>query len=226
MRTSTISVCLILLGGFGVVNALEQPGPALQRFTFEEPHMGTMFRIVLYAADKDTAQKAARAAFARIAELNRIMSDYLEDSELLLLCQKAGGPAVEVSEDLFKVLLKADEVSKLTNGALNVSIAPVVRLWRRARRTGKVPDAEELKKALSLVDYRKIKLDPRGRRVRLLLIGMLLDLGAVAKGYTSDAALQVLKKQGIRMPLWRAGVTSLRPNRRRAPKAGRSRWPG
>ncbi len=205
MRKLFIFFALSVLGSYGVVNALAQPQPAQQRFVFEEPHMGTKYRIILYAGDKDTAQKAARAAFARIAELNQIMSDYIDDSELMQLCKKAGGPPVAVSEDLFKILVKADEVSKLTDGALDVSIAPVVRLWRRARRTGKLPNAEELKKALALVDYRKIKLDPNGRRVQLLLLGMLLDLGAIAKGYASDAAVQVLKKEGIRSALVAGG---------------------
>lgn len=227
MRKRDISIVLFFLAGFGVAPGLaerlavaellareqiflsafagEQDSPPSERFTFEEPHMGTKFRIVLYAADKDTAEKAAKSAFARVEELNRIMSDYLAESELMLLCKKAGGEPVAVSEDLFKVLKKADDIAKLTDGALDVSIGPVVRLWRKARRTGKLPDAEELKKALALVDFRKIQLDPNGRRVRLILMGMLLDLGAIAKGYAADAAVQALRRQGIRSALVAAG---------------------
>ena len=57
-----------------------------KRFEFTEPHMGTTARIVLYAPDESTAKSAAKAAFARVAELNRIMSDYDSDSELMRLC--------------------------------------------------------------------------------------------------------------------------------------------
>jgi thiamine biosynthesis lipoprotein len=194
---------LIFLAGFWVVNALEEKG--LERFTFQEPHMGTQFRLVLYAKDKATAEKVARAAFARVAELNRIMSDYLEDSELMQLCKKAGGEPVEVSKDLFQVLQEADRISKLSGGAFDVSIAPVVKLWRKARRTGKLPETEELKKALALVDYRQIKLHPEGRRVQLMLVGMLLDLGGIGKGYAADAFLEVLRQHGIRSALVAAG---------------------
>jgi thiamine biosynthesis lipoprotein len=216
MRTPLIIIVMIFLAGLGGVNAdrtlpvrnaahgvcgLQSP----ERFTFEEPHMGTTFKITLYAADQATAKKAADAAFARIAELNRILSDYLTDSELMVLCGKAGGAAVEVSQDLFQVLSKSDEVAKLTDGAFDVSISPVVRLWRKAKKTGKLPDPQDLKKALELVDFRKIKLDPKGRRVQLLLVGMLLDLGGIAKGYTADAALAVLKKHGIKSALVAAG---------------------
>ena len=98
--------------------------------------MGTLFNIVLYAPDEKAANDAAKDAFGRIAELNRIMSDYQEDSELMKLCRRAGSGPVPVSEDLFKVLQAAQEISRLSDGAFDVSISPVVRLWRKARRTG------------------------------------------------------------------------------------------
>lgn len=194
---------LILMCGLAGVNAWHPV--ALQRYVFTEPHMGTTFRIVLYAPDEVIAKKAAKAAFARIAELNAILSDYQPTSELMRLCEKAGGPPVAVSMDLFEVLRKSEEFAKLTDGAFDVSISPVVRLWRKARRSRELPKAEELKKALALVDYRRITLDAKGRTVRLLLMGMLLDLGGVAKGYAADAALAVLRRHGITRALVAAG---------------------
>ena len=194
---------LILLAGLVAVNAF-QPAP-LTRFTFTEPYMGTTFRIVLYAKDEATAKQAAKAAFARVAELNAILSDYQPTSELMRLCEKAGGPPVEVSADLFDVLTKAEEFSRATDGAFDVSIGPVVRLWRKARRTRELPKAEEIKKALALVDYRNIKLDSQKRTVQLLLVGMILDLGSIGKGYAADAALAVLRQHGIACALVAAG---------------------
>ncbi len=197
---------LILFAALAGVNALSSPAQnTLERYTFTEPHMGTTFRIVLYAKDEATAKAAAKAAFARVAELNSIMSDYQPTSELMKLCEKSGGPPVEVSKDLFAVLQKAEEFAKLTDGALDVSVGPVVRLWRKARRTRELPKAEDIKKALALVDYRKIKLDPERRTVQLLIMGMLLDLGSIAKGYAADAALAVLRQLGIPRALVAAG---------------------
>lgn len=169
----------------------------LQQFSFSQPHMGTIFRVVLYAPDEGSAKKAADAAFARIVQLDGIMSDYKPASELMQLCKKAGMGPVEVSADLFKVLEKAEEIAKATDGAFDVSISPVVKLWRKARRTRMLPDAEELKKALEKVDFRKIKLDSMRRTVQLLLVGMLLDLGGIGKGYAADCALEVLRMQGF-----------------------------
>ncbi|MBI1831651.1 MAG: FAD:protein FMN transferase [Planctomycetes bacterium] len=203
MLKHVIYSLLILLAGLASISAFQPP--ELQRYEFTEPHMGTTFRIVLYAADEATAKKAAKAAFARIAELNAIMSDYQPTSELMRLCEKAGGPPVKVSDELFEVLGKADEISKLSDGAFDVSIGPVVRLWRKARRSRELPKAEDIKKALDRVDYRKIKLDPKGRTVQLLMLGMMLDLGGIAKGYAADAALAVLRRHGITRALVAAG---------------------
>ena len=197
-------LCLVL--GFAALYSVPAAvQPSLQRFSFSEPHMGTLFKVVLYAPDEATAKKAAAAAFARVAELNRIMSDYLPDSELMRLCKKAGGPPVEVSTELFDILQKAEKFSELTGGAFDVSVSPVVRLWRRARRSGQLPDPQELRKALALIDYQKIRLDPKGHTVQLLLAGMLLDLGSIAKGYAADAALEVLRRQGLPRALVAAG---------------------
>ncbi len=202
LKHVTISLLILLCGLVGV-NAL--PQRPLTRYTFTEPHMGTTFRIVLYAPDEATANKAAKAAFARVAELNSIMSDYQPTSELMELCAKAGGPPIEVSADLFTVLQKADEFAKLTDGGLDVSVGPIVRLWRKARRTREMPKAEEIKKALELVDFRKIKLDAQRRTVQLLIVGMLLDLGSIAKGYAADAVLAILRQHGITRALVAAG---------------------
>src|SRR4029077_18113588 len=108
--------------------------------------MGTKFQMIVYAADEKKARAATTAAFARVADLDAIMTDYRPTSELMQLCDKAGGDPVKVSEELFFVLSKAQEVSKLSDGAFDVSVGPVVRLWRLARRTERLPDPDDLKK--------------------------------------------------------------------------------
>ena len=201
-RPYALSV-LILVTGFCLADT--PPNQKLTRYTFQEPHMGTLFNIILYAPDQASAQKAAKDAFARVEDLNDILSDYKADSELMRLCKQAGGPPATVSPDLFKVLEASQEIAKLSDGAFDVSISPVVRLWRKARRTRVMPSAEEIKKALELVDYRKIRLSPKGRTVQLLLMHMLLDVGGIAKGYAAEAALDVLRKHGLPHALVAAG---------------------
>jgi thiamine biosynthesis lipoprotein len=183
----------------------QDPGARLSRFTFTEPHMGTRFKIILYAKNDATANRAAKAAFARIADLDGIMSDYRSTSELMRLCQKSGGEPVPVSDDLFRVLSRAQEVSKLSDGAFDVTVGPVVRLWRRARRTHELPDSKELAQARELVGYHNVRLDSKNQTVQLLKPGMRLDLGGIGKGYAADAALATLKEHGVTRALVAAG---------------------
>jgi FAD:protein FMN transferase len=195
---------VLTLAGFSIPgHGRADPDP--RRFEFTEPQMGTQFRLVFYAADEASAQKASQAAFRRVAELNGIMSDYLPESELMRLCKKAGGPAVPVSNDLFTILARAAEISRITDGNFDVTVGPVVRLWRRSRRTQLLPDAQELAAAKALVDYRLVELDPVARVVRLAKPGMMLDLGGIAKGYAAEAAQTILKQHGITRALVAAG---------------------
>jgi thiamine biosynthesis lipoprotein len=179
--------------------------PPLSRFEFTEPHMGTKFRIVLYAPDEATAQKASRAAFDRVAALDAMMSDYRSTSDLMRLCAKAGGLPVPVSEELFVVLTKAEAASRLSDGAFDVTVGPVVQLWRLSRRTQRLPEAEQLERARALVGWKNVVLDPKERTVKLLKPGMLLDLGGIAKGYAGDEAQKVLKFHGITQALVAGG---------------------
>ena len=172
-------------------------GPQLRRFEFTEPHMGTAFTIVLYTGDEASASRASRAAFDRIKFLDRTLTDYDPESELMKLCEKAGGPPVAVSPDLFEVIARSKALYERSEGAFDITIAPVVRLWRRARREKKFPDRDLLVKALALVGSDAIKLDPSKRTVELTRPGMKLDVGGIAKGYASEEAIKVLKREGI-----------------------------
>jgi len=185
------AVCCI---GFGQ-SVWAKPGE-LARHEFESKHMGTTFRIVLYAPDKPTAERASKAAFARVAELDTIMSDYNAESELMRLCKAndaAPGKPIPISRDLFEVLEKGQAVAKASDGAFDMTVGPLVKLWRLSRRTQRLPDAKELADAKQLVGYDKVTLDATARTVALKVPGMRLDLGGIAKGYAADEALLLLK---------------------------------
>ncbi|MFN4259431.1 MAG: FAD:protein FMN transferase [Gemmataceae bacterium] len=193
------------LYGLWLVVAVGASEAETRRFAYVEPHMGTRFQIILYAPDQDTADRAQTAAFARIAELEQMMSDYRPNSELMRLCAQAGGEPVPVSAELFYVLEKAQEVSRKSDGAFDVTIGPLARLWREARKTKRLPDPDQLAKAKALVGYQLMKLDATKRTVQLLKKGMQLDLGGIAKGYAADEALKVLRQHGITRALAAAG---------------------
>ena len=194
--------CMVAL--LSAAGALALAAPT-QRFEYSEVAMGVRARIVLYAADEASAAKAARAAYDRIAVLEQVMSDYRPDSELMRLSAKAGGPAVKVSPDLLFILGKSQELAKQSNGAFDVTVGPVVKLWRKARKAGEIPPKAEIDAARKLVGWRKLHIDPKGGRVRLDTPGMQLDLGGIAKGYGCDEAIRVLKASGIKSALVEMG---------------------
>lgn len=183
-----------------IISALAIPFQSkteLTLYRFTEPCMGTTCQINLYSKNKEEASRCADAAFLRVKQLDLIMSDYNPESELRQLCRRSGTGPVSVGEDLFKVLTRAKEVSELSNGAFDITVGPVVKLWRRARKSIQMPDKEELEAALKLVGYQSMVLDPLKKTVWLKKTGMLLDFGGIAKGYAADESLNVLRKMGI-----------------------------
>jgi FAD:protein FMN transferase len=187
-----------------------QPAPSvastLKRFEFTQTEMAVPIRIVLYATDDATAEGAAKAAFARFHELNAIFSDYDPQSELRRLCDtSAEGKPVHVSNDLWRVLLRAGELSAQSDGAFDVTVGPVVRLWRSARRTKELPSPQSLQAALSRVGYRSVHLQPQRQTVELLRPKMLLDLGGIAKGYAVDEAMSTIRRRGVTRMMVEAG---------------------
>src|SRR5579863_10389451 len=114
---------------------------ALSRFEFNEPHMGTLFSITLYAPDADAATAAAEAAFRRVAKLDRMMTDYDPKSELMQLCQRPVGEPTHVSPELFEILQESVRVARETDGAFDITVGPFVRAWRAARKSKQLPTA-------------------------------------------------------------------------------------
>jgi thiamine biosynthesis lipoprotein len=159
--------------------------------------MGTRVRVVLYAESRPHAEAAARAAFDVMRDVNARLSDYLPESELSRLSSAAGRGPVAVSAPLFDILGTSLEHSKASDGSFDVTLGPLIRLWRRSRRSGALPDAAELDAARDRSGHARLRLDPKARTAELLVPGMLLDLGGIAKGYACDRALAAMRSRGI-----------------------------
>jgi thiamine biosynthesis lipoprotein len=158
-------------------------------------------RVVAYAAGRREATRASEAAFGRIAALDAMMSDYRAGSEVNRLTT-APQP---VSAELFAVLARAVAIARATGGAFDPTVAPVVALWREARRTRRLPDAAALAAARAKVGWRRIRLDSSTRTVRFARAGMRVDLGGIAKGWILQDALAVLRRHGLSRALLEAG---------------------
>ena len=178
---------------------------SLVRVEKTEPQMGTRFQITAYASSTQSGEQAIQKAFARIAQLNGILSDYSPDSELMRLCAQSGKGQVPVSPELFFVLQRSLELARESDGGFDPTVGPYSVLWRRARKSKLLPSEAELADAKAKVGFKKMSLDPKNRTVMLSQPGMRLDLGGIAKGYAADEALAVLKAAGINRALVAAG---------------------
>lgn len=206
-------------------------GPALTRYERREAHMGTRVLIVVYAADVAVAERAMQAGFDRIAMLDRELSDYREDSELMRLAARAGQGEVAIGEDLFRVLQSAQTVAERSGGAFDVTQGALTRLWRSARKLSELPRSERVEQARAHGGYRFLHLDARMRTARIDRPGIGLDVGGIAKGYAADEALSAIAAQGVTRALvglggdiavsdappgepgWRVGIAPLAPAR-------------
>ncbi len=161
--------------------------------------MGTLVSITLYAEHPEQAQRAFSAGFLRIAQLNRILSDYDPASELSRVC-KLNEP---LSDELLTVVQHAQKLASETDGAFDITVGLLSRLWRDARRDNRLPEQGEIEKALRSSGYRKLRLE--GRRAICAAPEMQLDAGGIGKGYAADEALAAMAKTGVTRALVAVG---------------------
>ena len=158
--------------------------------------MGTLARIIIVAPNRKIAEKAAEDAFAAIEDVDNLMSDYKDDSEISIVNKEAFQRAVQVSEPTFEVIQRSVEFSKLTDGAFDITVGPLVALFRKEKETQIAPATDEIEQAKSKVGYEKLILDESNRTIRFSVEGMKLDLGGIAKGYGIDKAIEAIQKAG------------------------------
>jgi thiamine biosynthesis lipoprotein len=169
------------------------PAQQLARHEFESPHMGTLFKIILYATDADSAENAASSAFELAGKLDACFSDYEADSELNRLHESRDAVT---SPELFDILTIAKNLCQKTDGAFDITTGNHTRNWRRARITGKLPTEKQIASAKATSGWRKLKLEADTRRITLEQ-GVRIDLGGIAKGYAADAMLALLRRNGF-----------------------------
>jgi thiamine biosynthesis lipoprotein len=192
---------LLMLMAISCLHASAGGGADLRAFEAVEPHMGTLFRIKLYAKSEAQAQSAFRAAFDRVSRLDETLSDYKPHSELSTIAWTSVRHPVPVSDDLFRVLSAAQKMAERTDGAFDITVGALTHLWRESRKTGRVPNSQELQSAVRRCGFRKLHLNSAKQSVSVNMPGMELDAGGIAKGYAADEALLVLRHSGVTQAL-------------------------
>ena len=170
--------------------------------------MGTVFEIVIYDDDLAAADAAARAALDEAARLDGVMSNYKPESELSKLNRTAQFQPVRISHELYEVIEYSLSYSRISDGQFDISVGPVVDLWKAALAGGPSPTAAEQSAALHCVGYQKIELMPPDR-IQFHSDCMRLDLGAIGKGYAVDRMAELLRTRRIHCAYIDAGGSTI-----------------
>lgn len=160
-----------------------------------EQVLGTVCLVNLY--EKGT-ESVYDEIFARLEQIDDEFNLGKPDSDVSRINESAFAESVAVCDDVFRVIETAQKVSALTGGAFDISVGPLVSLWRVNTDSPHVATRRELDERLPLVDYRNIVLDAAEQSVRLKKAGMRLDLGGIAKGFAADEVVRICRKRRIR----------------------------
>ena len=152
--------------------------------------MGTVLELTLFGPDARALDAARIAAFAEVQRIEVLLSRWRGDSEISRLNEAAGQGAVTLEVEVVDLLDRCLDLNRITIGAFDVSVGPVLALWKRAEERGVPPGARQIAAALERVGPEKLSLQEDGRVA--LAAGSTLDLGAVAKGYALDRVRQSL----------------------------------
>jgi thiamine biosynthesis lipoprotein len=205
-----IAVCLrwaffgFLAPGWSPANP-QTEAPQLREFHYAQLHMGMKVQITVWCKDQAVAETACKEAFRRISELESVFSDYDSSSEISRLTVAAVERPITVSDELWDVLIFSRRLNELSSGAFDPTLAPVIALWRAARRSGELPDPQAIKATREKTGFENLIFDEDGKSVQCRVAGMKLDFGGVAKGYIGDQVLLILKQNGIDAASYEAG---------------------
>lgn len=162
----------------------------------KRPVMGTLAHIIAVAENLEKANTAISAAFEEVYMLEKIFSVHNPDSQLSALNSEAFPGPFYASGQLYSLIEKSVRYSAVTGGTFDITVAPIVDLWNQAKDQGQPPSDEQLKAVRQMTGYNKLLLNPDKQTVTFKVPGMKLDLGAIAKGYAVDRAVEVMKENG------------------------------
>jgi thiamine biosynthesis lipoprotein len=181
----------------------------LDGFERTEEAMGTTFGVTLFGADRSRLEAAAADAFAELHRLDAMLSNYRPDSEWSRVNREAGSRPSLVSAELLELLSTCLEYSRQSEGAFDITVGPLMKIWKFYRSEGQLPRRADVAAALHSVGYQHVRLDRATQTVRFALPGVELDPGGVGKGYAVDRMVAVLRRHGVERALVSASGSSV-----------------
>jgi thiamine biosynthesis lipoprotein len=171
--------------------------------------MGSTYSVVLYGNDQAEMRAAIDAAFAEVARLDALLSNYRAESEWSEVNRRAAEASVRVTPELFHLLAKCMEISRESEGAFDIAVGPLMKLWGFYKGSGRLPSPQEVAEVLPRVGWQHLALDAESRTVRFDCAGVELDPGGVGKGYAVDCMVEILRRRGFQNALVAASDSTM-----------------
>lgn len=181
----------------------------LLRFEESLDSMGTTFTVVVYGADRFRLQAAVESSLDEAKRLEELLSNYRPASEWSQMNRSAAQGPVRISKELFDLLSACLRYSEASDGAFDITVGPLMKVWGFYKGSGHFPHRAEIKGAMGRIGYRNIELDERAQTVRFRRAGTELDPGGIGKGYAVDRMAAILREAGVTSGLITAGSSSI-----------------
>lgn len=205
-----LAACILgAAGGRQAPAVSASPGPELLRVEESADAMGSTYTVVAYGEDRTRLISALDQAFEEVRRIDRMLSNYRPASEMSQVNREAAKRPVEVSDEMFQILADCANYSRMSEGAFDLTVGPLMKAWGFYRGNGRLPHKAEVRGVLARVGYRKVVLDPGRKTVRFSREGVELDPGGIGKGYAVDRMVAVLKANAVRSALVSAAGSSI-----------------
>ena len=171
--------------------------------------MATEFELALYGADTLYIETVAAEVMREIDRIESSLSFYREDSDVREINTYAAFRPVSLTPAVFGLLQKAQELSALTQGTFDITVAPLLRCWGFVGANGQMPEPEAIEQAREVVGMQRLHLDADNYTVQFDQAGVEIDLGAIGKGYAIDRCMELLREYEIECALLHGGTSSV-----------------
>ena len=173
----------------------------LKRFEFSEIKMGSTFNLIFYHTDSLDASAIAKECYLLVDSLNDIFSDYSPSSETGRLSLMPGVKEHNISDELFKMILRSKQAWKRSKKSFDITIGTLTQLWRKAKKENRPPSESEIKKAKEQTGFANILINEINRTVTIKKPGIRFDFGGIVPGYAAQKVLELLKEKKINIAL-------------------------
>lgn len=204
------SAVLTLLIGYALLPCTGFAQAALtQRVEANIDAMGSTYSVVVYGSDEARLRAAVEDASEEARRLDHLLSNYIPASEWSQVNREASTKPVRVSTELFQLLAACVEYSRESDGAFDITVGPLMKVWGFYKGSGHLPHRAEVRGAMAHVGYRNILLDAADHAVRFAKEGVEIDPGGIGKGYAVDKMVAILKEDGVTSALVSASGSSI-----------------